>query len=109
MLIAEELEVDLDQVRLEHAPPNEKLYGNPLLAGVQATGGSTSIPAARKPLREAAAAAPTPLVAAGGRGRPAPCGSRRGPSAGRSIPPAVTRRRARSAMPRRAAVWPMAR
>ena len=31
MLIAEELEVDLDQVRLEHAPPNEKLYANPLL------------------------------------------------------------------------------
>ena len=28
MLIAEELEVDLKQVRLEHAPPNEKLYGN---------------------------------------------------------------------------------
>ena len=31
MLIAEELEVDLKQVRLEHAPPNEKLYVNPLL------------------------------------------------------------------------------
>ena len=31
MLIAEELEVDLSQVRLEHAPPNEKLYANPLL------------------------------------------------------------------------------
>ena len=31
MLIAEELEVDLKQVRLEHAPPNEKLYANPLL------------------------------------------------------------------------------
>ena len=43
MLIAEELEVDLTQVRLEAAPPNEKLYGNPLLAGVQATGGSTAI------------------------------------------------------------------
>jgi isoquinoline 1-oxidoreductase subunit beta len=28
MLIAEELEVDLSQVRVEHAPPNEKLYGN---------------------------------------------------------------------------------
>ena len=28
MLIAEELEVDLKQVRLEHAPPNEKLYVN---------------------------------------------------------------------------------
>src|SRR6185436_4227010 len=37
MLIAEELEVALSQVRLEHAPPDEKLYANPLL-GVQATG-----------------------------------------------------------------------
>ena len=43
MLIAEELEVDLKQVRLEHAPPNEKLYGNPLLGGVQATGNSNAI------------------------------------------------------------------
>jgi len=25
-------------VQLEHAPPNEKLYGNPLIGGVQATG-----------------------------------------------------------------------
>src|SRR6266850_1743422 len=41
MLIAEELEVDLKQVRLEHAPPNEKLYANPLL-GVQATGNSNA-------------------------------------------------------------------
>ena len=64
MLIAEELEVDLNQVRLEHAPPNEKLYGNPLLAGVQATGGSTAIRAAWKPLREAGATARTMLVSA---------------------------------------------
>jgi len=64
MLIAEELEVDLDQVRLEHAPPNEKLYGNPLLAGVQATGGSTAIRASWRPLREAGAAARMMLIAA---------------------------------------------
>ena len=50
MLIAEELEVDLAQVRLEHAPPNEKLYANPLL-GVQATGNSNAIRGAWKPLR----------------------------------------------------------
>src|SRR6266850_694923 len=43
MLIAEELEVDLSQVRLEHAPPNEKLYGNPLLGGIQATGNSNAV------------------------------------------------------------------
>ena len=63
MLIAEELEVDLKQVRLEHAPPNEKLYANPLL-GVQATGGSTAIRAAWKPMREAGAVARTMFVSA---------------------------------------------
>jgi isoquinoline 1-oxidoreductase beta subunit len=64
MLIAEELEVDLKQVRLEHAPPNEKLYGNPLLGGVQATGNSNAIRAAWEPLRRAGAIARTMLVAA---------------------------------------------
>src|ERR1700674_599385 len=63
MLIAEELEVDLKDVRLEHAPPNEKLYGNPLL-GVQATGNSNAIRGAWQPLRQAGAAARTMLVAA---------------------------------------------
>jgi isoquinoline 1-oxidoreductase beta subunit len=63
MLIAEELEVDLKQVRLEHAPPNEKLYANPLL-GVQATGNSNAIRGAWQPLREAGAVARTMLVAA---------------------------------------------
>jgi isoquinoline 1-oxidoreductase beta subunit len=64
MLIAEELGVDLGQVRVEHAPPNEKLYGNPLVGGVQATGGSTAIRAAWQPLREAGAVARTMLMAA---------------------------------------------
>jgi isoquinoline 1-oxidoreductase beta subunit len=63
MLIAEELEVELKQVQLEHAPPNEKLYANPLL-GVQATGNSNAIRGAWKPLREAGATARTMLVSA---------------------------------------------
>src|SRR5262249_52189255 len=42
MLIAEELEVDLQQVKLEHAPPDPKRYGNPLLGGIQATGNSNA-------------------------------------------------------------------
>ena len=63
MLIAEELEVDLKQVRPEHAPPNEKLYANPLL-GVQATGNSNAIRGAWRPLREAGATAKTMLVSA---------------------------------------------
>ncbi len=64
MLIAEELEVDLKQVRLEHAPPNEKLYGNPLLGGLQATGNSNAVRAYWQPLRQAGAIARTMLVSA---------------------------------------------
>jgi isoquinoline 1-oxidoreductase beta subunit len=63
MLIAEELEVELAQVRLEHAPPDEKRYANPLL-GVQATGNSNAIRGAWKPLRQAGATARAMLVAA---------------------------------------------
>src|SRR6516225_2438161 len=63
MLIAEELEVELKQVRLEHAPPDEKLYANPLL-GVQATGNSNAVRGAWQPLRQAGAAARTMLVTA---------------------------------------------
>jgi isoquinoline 1-oxidoreductase beta subunit len=64
MLIAEELEVDLKQVRVEPAPPNEKLYGNPLLGGIQATGNSNAIRGSWQPLRQAGATARTMLVAA---------------------------------------------
>src|SRR3954471_21144450 len=63
MLIAEELEVNLKQVRLEHAPPNEKRYANPLL-GVQATGNSNAVRGAWQPLRQAGAIARTMLVSA---------------------------------------------
>ncbi len=66
MLIAEELEVKLRQVRLEHAPPNEKLYANPLL-GVQATGNSNAMRGGWKPLREAGASARIMLVTAAAR------------------------------------------
>src|SRR5467141_5329560 len=64
MLIAEELEVDLKQVRVEHAPPNEKLYGNPLLGGIQATGNSNAVRASWQPLRQAGATARSMLVSA---------------------------------------------
>src|SRR6267142_2399937 len=64
MLIAEELEVNLKQVRVEHAPPNEKLYGNPLLGGIQATGNSNAVRASWQPLRQAGATARTRLVSA---------------------------------------------
>ena len=64
MLIAEELEVNLSQVQLEHAPPNEHLYGNPLVGGVQATGGSTTMRAVWEPMRQAGATARIMLVTA---------------------------------------------
>ena len=81
MLLAEELEVDLEQVRLEHAPPDPKRYGNPLIAGEQITGGSTAMRAAWQPLREAGATARTMLVAAAARRwqvEPASCRAARG-------------------------------
>lgn len=63
LLIAEELEIDPGKVRIEHAPPNEKLYGRPD-SGAQATGGSASVRTSWTPLRQAGAAARIMLVAA---------------------------------------------
>ncbi|QIG92965.1 MULTISPECIES: xanthine dehydrogenase family protein molybdopterin-binding subunit [unclassified Bradyrhizobium] len=63
MLIAEELEIGLKQVQLEHAPPSDKLYANPLL-GVQATGNSNAMRGGWQPMRKAGATAKAMLVAA---------------------------------------------
>ncbi len=63
MMLAEELGVGMDQIRIEHAPPNEELYAMPLLGG-QITGGSTSTRGHWQVLREAGAVARTMLVAA---------------------------------------------
>lgn len=63
MLIAEELEVDLARVRLEHAPADDKLYALPG-GNVQVTGGSNSIRTAWLPMRQAGAAARMMLVSA---------------------------------------------
>jgi len=63
MLLAEELGVGLDQIRLEHAPPDDVLYSNALI-GSQITGGSQSIRAFWKPLRQAGAVARSLLLAA---------------------------------------------
>ena len=61
MLIAEELEIDLADVALEHAPADATRYGNPALGG-QMTGGSTTMRAAWMPMRQAGAAARIMLV-----------------------------------------------
>jgi CO/xanthine dehydrogenase Mo-binding subunit len=63
MLLAEELEVAPDQIRLEHAPPDNRLYANPFF-GEQMTGASSSVRAFYEPLRRAGATARAMLVAA---------------------------------------------
>jgi isoquinoline 1-oxidoreductase beta subunit len=65
-ILAEELDADYSRVTLEHAPPDDKLYGNPAF-GIQATGNSNSIRAFWKPLRTAGAAARAMLVQAAAR------------------------------------------
>ena len=63
MILAEELDARLGAGAVEHAPPNDKLYGNPIF-GIQATGGSNSVRAFWKPLRNAGASARAMLVQA---------------------------------------------
>jgi isoquinoline 1-oxidoreductase beta subunit len=66
MVLAEELGVGADQVVLETAPPNDKLYANPVF-GLQATGGSTSMRAFWMPMRKAGAGARAMLIQAAAR------------------------------------------
>ena len=61
MILAEELDADFAKVVLEHAPPSDKLYGNPVF-GIQVTGNSNSIRAFWTPLRTAGATARAMLV-----------------------------------------------
>jgi isoquinoline 1-oxidoreductase beta subunit len=62
MLIAEELEVALDQVRLEHAPPQQGFAADQVLAA-QAVDPSKAVRRALKLLGEAAATARVMLIA----------------------------------------------
>jgi isoquinoline 1-oxidoreductase beta subunit len=71
MILAEELDADWDRVRVEHAPPDEKHYANPMLT-IQATGNSNSIRAWWTPLRKAGAGARACLVEAASRSWGAP-------------------------------------
>ncbi len=64
MLIAEELELPLDQVRYAHAPADPGRYGNPLAGGAQITGGSNSVMGAWEPMRVAGATARMMLLEA---------------------------------------------
>jgi len=79
MLVAEELDVALDRVRVEFAPAARAFY-NPLI-GEQMTGGSTGVRAAWQPLRKSAAEARARLVGAAAqswRVAPAECTTRDG-------------------------------
>lgn len=62
-LIAEELDADWSQMRVEAAPSNPELYKN-LVIGAQSTGGSTAISNAYLQMRKAGATARAMLVAA---------------------------------------------
>ena len=61
-MLAEELDVTLNQVALQHAPPDPR-YTNPAL-GIQATGGSTTTMVWFMPIRQAGATARAMLVQA---------------------------------------------
>jgi len=64
-LVAEELDADWNLVRVEGAPADVKLFGNPAFGGaMQNTGGSTTIAAFWDPMRKAGATARALLVAA---------------------------------------------
>jgi len=92
MILAEELDVRLESVRLEAAPPNDALYANPIL-GFQVTGGSTTIRGFWIPLRRAGASARAMLIAAAAPGwnvDPAACSTNAGEvihaASGRRLP-----------------------
>jgi isoquinoline 1-oxidoreductase beta subunit len=82
MLIAEELEVELHDIVLEHAGADDKRYMNPAL-GFQVTGGSTTMRAAWMPMRQAGAAARMLLVQAAAQRWQSGSGRLSGPQRGR--------------------------
>ena len=104
MLLAEELEADWGKIRFEFAPA-DKAYINPLF-GLQGTGGSSSVRAAWKPLREAGARARSVLIAAAAQTwgvEPASCRA----EAGAVIHTATNRRLMYGALAQRAATIPV--
>ncbi|SHH94502.1 xanthine dehydrogenase family protein molybdopterin-binding subunit [Marivita hallyeonensis] len=62
-LVADELDADLSQLSVQHAPSNPNVYKN-LLFGVQGTGGSTAIANSFEQYRQAGAAAKAMIVQA---------------------------------------------
>jgi isoquinoline 1-oxidoreductase beta subunit len=63
-VLAEELDADWTLVRVESAPADTKRYGNPVLGGLQGTGGSSAMANSWSQLRDAGAKARAMLVSA---------------------------------------------
>ena len=104
MLLAEELEADWTKIRFEFAPA-DKAYINQIF-GMQGTGGSSSVRAAWKPLREAGARARSVLIAAAAQSwgvEPASCRA----EAGAVIHAPSNRRLTYGALAQRAAALPV--
>ncbi|MGO4123049.1 molybdopterin cofactor-binding domain-containing protein [Inquilinus sp. YAF38] len=104
-LIAEELEVPLDQVRAIPAPADPSRYAHPML-GDQITGGSVTIRGFWEPMRRAGAAARMMLVAAAARDWGVPVSACRA-EAGEVVHPESGRRIAYGALAGKAAREPV--
>jgi len=63
-VLAEELDADWTLVRVESAPVDTKLYGNPVMGGIQGTGGSSAMANSWSQLRDAGGKARAMLVSA---------------------------------------------
>ncbi|HEY3100394.1 MAG TPA: xanthine dehydrogenase family protein molybdopterin-binding subunit [Methylomirabilota bacterium] len=66
-IVAEELDADWSQIRVEAAPSDAQRYGNRLLGGAQVTGGSTAMADSWDKMRRAGATARAMLVEAAAR------------------------------------------
>ena len=66
-IVAEEMDADWAQVRVEAAPADAQRYGNRLIGGAQVTGGSTAMADAWDQMRRAGATARAMLVEAAAR------------------------------------------
>ncbi|WP_225769935.1 xanthine dehydrogenase family protein molybdopterin-binding subunit [Inquilinus sp. Marseille-Q2685] len=104
-LIAEELEVALEQIRVVPAPADPSRYAHPML-GDQVTGGSVTIRGFWEPMRRAGAAARTMLVAAAARDWGVPASACRA-EAGEVVHPESGRRIAYGALAAKAAQEPV--
>ena len=106
-LLAEELDADWSQIRIESAPADAARYNNLAFGPAQGTGGSSAIANSWEQLRRAGATARAMLVAAAAQRWQAPAaeitvdrGRRRASGAPAGVPPSASWRPRRRAKPR---------